>query len=98
MDDFWPYQLYIYNPETDYYESIASVDAWQEQRYPEDEPDPEFPKEKDVNGDGVVYYDGSGDFMDNEEYESWWAQYNQGNKIEIQWYLAGGTEQTLSKE
>lgn len=98
LDDFWPYQLYIYNAETDYYESIASVDAWQERRYPEDEPDPEFPKEKDVNGDGVVYYDGSGDFMDNEEYKAWCTQYNQGNEINIQWYLAGGTEKTLSKE
>ena len=98
LDNFWPYQLYIYNPETDYYESSASVDAWQEQRYPEDEPDPEFPKEKDVNGDGVVYYDGSGDFMDNEEYESWCAQYNQGNEIEIQWYLVSGTEPTLSED
>lgn len=98
LDDFWPYQLYIYNAETDCYESIASVDAWQERRYPEDEPDPEFPKEKDVNGDGVVYYDGSGNFMDNEEYKAWCTQYNQGNEINIQWYLAGGTEQTLSKE
>lgn len=98
LDNFWPYQLYIYNSETDYYESIASVDAWQEQRYPEDEPDSEFPKEEDVNGDGVVYYDGSGDFMDNEEYKAWCAQYNQGNEIKIQWYLAGGTERSDAQE
>ena len=88
----------ILKEDSDYYESIASVDAWQERRYPEDEPDPEFPKEKDVNGDGVVYYDGSGNFMDNEEYKAWCTQYNQGNEINIQWYLAGGTEPTLSKE
>ena len=104
LDDFWPYFLYYYNPEEDLYEYIASIDAWQEQRYAEDEPDPEFPKKKDLNGDGVVYYDdmvqsyeNPEHVMDNEEYEKWCAKYNQGNEIQIQWYLASGTESAASE-
>lgn len=93
LDKFWPYLLYKYNPATDLYEIVAFVDAWQERIYEDIEPDPDFPKDKDLNGDGVVYYDMSGDYydpawiIDNEEYARWCKQYNQGNEKEIQWSL-----------
>ena len=36
--DFWPYTLYVYNPESDLYRDVGSVDAWsrdfQPQNYP----------------------------------------------------------------
>ena len=68
------------------------MDAWQ-QRISEDvEPDPDFPVEKDLDGDGVVYYDMVENYyapvmiMDNAEYEKWCEQYNKANTKEIQWY------------
>ena len=92
LDDFWPYDLYVYNAETDKYELVALMDAWQ-QRISEDvEPDPDFPVEKDLDGDGVVYYDMAENYyapvmiMDNAEYEKWCEQYNKANTKEIQWY------------
>lgn len=102
-DDFWPYLLYYYNSETDCYEYVTSVDAWQE--IEGIEPNPPFPKDKDLNGDGIVYYDNMAEnydnpqrIMDNEEYKKWCEKYNHGNEIKIQWYLAGGTESTLLEE
>ena len=93
LDDFWPYFLYYYNPEVDFYEYITSVDAWQKKE--DIEENPPFPKEKDLNGDGVVYYhdmaqtyDNPETILDNEEYEKWCEKYNQGDVVEIQWYLA----------
>lgn len=102
LDDFWPYFLYYYNPEADFYEYIASVDARQKRE--DIGQDPPFPKDKDLNGDGVVYYDNMAQtydnpegIMDNEEYEKWCAKYNRGNEIQIQWYLASGTESAASE-
>ena len=92
LEDFWPYDLYVYNAETDKYELVALVDAWQ-QRISEDvDPDPDFPVEKDLDGDGVVYYDMAENYyepamiMDNSEYEEWCEQYNKANTKEIHWY------------
>lgn len=92
MDDFWPYSLYKYNARTDKYEAVALMDAWQQQIFEDSEPDPDFPIEKDVDGDGIVYYDMSDDYyapsmiMDNAEYEKWCLKYNTGNIKSIKWY------------
>lgn len=92
LDDFWPYHLFRYNNQTDKYECIANIDAWQYQIAEDIEPDPEFPKDKDLDGDGILYYDASKDdykpamIMDNEEYEAWCEQYNRGTKKVIIWY------------
>lgn len=91
LDDFWPYSLYLYNEETDIYENVACVDAWQKVRM-DMEPDPDFPTDKDTDGDGIVYYDWGKDYyqpqtiMDNAEYEKWCENYNTAKKIEILWY------------
>lgn len=92
MEDFWPYSLYKYNAQTDKYEAVALMDAWQQQISEDSEPDPDFPVEKDTDGDGIVYYDMSDDYyapsmiMDNAEYEEWCEKYNTGNIKSIKWY------------
>ncbi len=92
LDDFWPYSLLKYNVQTDKYEKIANIDAWQYQIAEDVEPDPEFPKERDLDGDGIVYYDISENYyepvmiMDKAEYEVWCKQYSEGNMVEIIWY------------
>lgn len=85
LDDFWPYHLLKYNPEKDVYESIAHVDAWQKELYPEG-----FPVDADKDGDGIVYYTTPAsyiptEFMDNAEYDIWCEQYNKGTVKKIQW-------------
>lgn len=91
LEDFWPYFLSKYNAEEDQYERIACMDAWQKQIYEDEDPDPEFPDEKDLDGDGIVYYDYSDDYsepemvMDRAEYEQWCEQYQSGNIQEINW-------------
>ena len=92
MEDFWPYSLHKYNARTDKYEAVALMDAWQQQIFEDSEPDPDFPVEKDSDGDGIVYYDMSGDYyepsmiMDNAEYEEWCEQYETENIKSIKWY------------
>lgn len=94
LDDFWPYSLYQYDAEMDKYEVLANIDAWQCKMYEGAEPDPEFPLEKDLDGDGIVYYDLSEDYynptmiMDKEEYEKWCEQHFTGTQKgleEITW-------------
>lgn len=85
LDDFWPYHLLKYNPEKDVYESIAHVDAWQKELYPEG-----FPVDADKDGDGIVYYTAPAsyiptEFMDKAEYDTWCEQYNKGTAKTIQW-------------
>lgn len=92
LEDFWPYALLKYDVETDTYEQVANIDAWQRTISEDSEPDPEFPREKDLDGDGIVYYDISISYyeptmiMDNAEYSKWCEQYNTGNKKEIKWH------------
>ena len=90
-EDFWSYYLFQYNAQTDKYENVANIDAWQYQKSEDSEPDAEFPKDKDLDGDGVVYYDNTqydkpAMIMDKAEYETWCGQYNEGNEKKITWY------------
>lgn len=91
LDDFWPYALLKYDESTDRYERIADMDAWQYQIHGDVAPDPEFPKEKDLDGDGIVYYDMSRGYyepiniMDKAEYDAWCGQYDSGSIKQIDW-------------
>lgn len=49
--DFWPYTLYLYNPESDRYKNVGSVDAWSRDYQPEG-----YPENADTSGTGFVYY------------------------------------------
>lgn len=77
--DFWPYDLYAYDAETDTYQPAGSVDAWSSEQPAAAE---EFPTDIDADGDGMVYFllpadwDGSysgGYLADGAEYEAWWS-------------------------
>lgn len=48
--EFWPYNLHRYRPETDVYEDMGSVDAWDKELVSSG-----FPRDVDADGDGMVY-------------------------------------------
>ena len=54
--EFWPYVLYRYDAESDSYQCVAMVDAWDSAIYPRDDTGNAFPKDVDVSGKGIVYY------------------------------------------
>lgn len=90
--DFWPYSVYLYDSETDEYQSLGAVDAWDKIRT-EAEMNSEgerFPDSIDADGDGIVYYilpadwDGQYDMepVDGSAYESWKKGYlNEAEEI-----------------
>ncbi len=77
LDDFWPYSVYQYQKDTDTYELLTRVDAWQYILFEGAQPDPDFPKEADVDGDGILYYLPDletfepTNIMDNVAYAQW---------------------------
>ena len=79
--DFWPYTLYRYNSETDIYDQIASVDAWDKSFTQQDSQGNLFPDSIDQDGDGMVYYiisyAQSEDVqpVDNTQYDEWYQSY-----------------------
>lgn len=79
VDEFWPYQFYRYDPESDTYEAVAKVDAWSVGFAEKDGEGNPFPAEIDEDGDGMVYYaTPSGRYglpMDGREYQSWRESY-----------------------
>ena len=94
--DFWPYALYRYDAESDSYQRIARVDAWDGRLHPQDYDGNPFPKDADVSGAGIVYYvaeDGElygedGAFapapMDQADFEKWEASWQgSGSVVEV---------------
>ena len=76
--DFWPYNVYQYNPETDEYEAVFSVDAWDRELADTDYDGNPYPADVDVNNDGIVFYIMPGGSYDTDhpvslrEYKSWY--------------------------
>ncbi len=54
--DFWPYTIWKYNEDALEYETVASVEAWDGNNFPEDMSGNPFPAEYDKNKDGVLFY------------------------------------------
>ena len=96
--DFWPYVLYRYDAESDSYQRIAQVNAWDGRLYAQDYAGNPFPKDVDVSGAGIVYYvaengelygeDGAFAVapMDQADFEKWEASW-QGNASVVQYPL-----------
>ena len=60
---FWPFNLYQYDPETKTYVELAAVDAWDLTCVEGDETlTAAFPRDVDIDGDGLVYYILTGDW------------------------------------
>lgn len=77
--DFWPYNLYQYEPDSDAYIMVGMIDAWDMSYAEKDFNGNPFPEEIDADGDGIVYYiitDGTyGTPVDLEEYNQWRRSY-----------------------
>jgi len=101
-DHFWPYSLYQYAPETDSYELVGMVDAWDKNYAGTDEKGDPFPSEVDQSGTGFVYYimeDGQYDDthpVDAAEYDKWVSIYI-GNAAEFQIQYMDLTEDNISQ-
>lgn len=99
--EFWPYTLYGYNPETDIYDQIASVDAWDKTIAEEDSQGNRFPDGIDQDGDGMVYsiipYAQSEDTqpVDNAQYDEWYQSYI-GDAAKVQIPYQKLTEQNIA--
>ena len=94
--DFWPYVLYRYDAESDSYQRIAQVNAWDGRLYAQDYAGNPFPKDVDVSGAGIVYYvaengelygeDGAFAVapMDQADFEKWEASWQgSGSVVEV---------------
>lgn len=86
-EDFWPYDLYTYDAETDTYQRIGSVDGWDYRMTSAGPPHQVFPTDIDTDGDGMVYFmlpaDWDGSYSsaylaDGPEYEAWRNSYLNG--------------------
>lgn len=86
-EDFWPYDLYTYDTETDTYQRMGSVDGWDYRMTSAGPTHQVFPTDIDADGDGMVYFllpaDWNGSYSssyltDGPEYEAWRAGYLEG--------------------
>lgn len=73
---FWPYTLYQFDQLTKTYINIGSVDAWDKSLSEKNGNGNLFPKDIDINGDGIVYYimldeNELSTPVDLEEYNQW---------------------------
>lgn len=91
-DAMWPYSMYKYNAETDTYDKVAGVDAWDGSVFPTGWDGESFPSDKDTDGDNILYstidYASESDYVwiDNAQYEEWHNGYiNGANKNELEW-------------
>lgn len=88
-DNFWPYSLYQYAPDSDSYKLVGMVDAWDKNYRETDDQNHPFPSDVDKSGTGFVYYimkDGQYDTthpVDASEYNQWLDSYI-GGASEIQ--------------
>ena len=87
--DFWPYTLYVYNPESDLYRDVGSVDAWSRDFQPQN-----YPADTDTSNSGFVYYvyrDMGTEYgvippVDESEYLQWREEYLAGAaELELPW-------------
>ena len=96
--DFWPYALYRYDAESDSYQKVAAVDAWDGSIHAQDYAGNPFPKDADVSGAGIVYYvaengesygeSGTPDVapMDQADFQKWEASW-QGSGAVVEFSL-----------
>lgn len=89
--DFWPFNVYVYNAETDAYEFIgycaqASLEAMKQMGWEE-----RFPAEADLDGDGIVYEisnetTGNLDWVDEDGYRFWFENiFGTQGPMEMPW-------------
>ncbi|MBE5836166.1 MAG: hypothetical protein E7309_16305 [Butyrivibrio sp.] len=94
-DNFWPFDLYIFDRQTDSFAYIASVNSTQllhdyETGELDDELNEDFPYEEDKDKDGKIYSISNDEeiiVMDNAEYEEWIKKYiDESKRITPDWH------------
>ena len=85
-DDFWNYHVSIYNPETDTYDYLASVEQLSKAAMEQMGRADEFPGIEDIDGNGIVYvinynWGETIDTLDDMRYEMWRNLYEGGEKM-----------------
>lgn len=73
---FWPYSVMQYNPSSDSYSSVGSVDAWDKSAFSRDFDGNLFPDSYDTSNSGILYYINADGYnsalpVDKEVYEQW---------------------------
>ena len=92
-DEFWPFDIYVYEEETDVYVKRWKVDAWEKRLKEVDHNGIEFPDDIDLDKDGIVYRILNEEtnellLLDKEEYEDWFSERIKGaEEISINWNL-----------
>ena len=91
-DGFWPFNAFVYDPETDVYEFIGFADACSLDLMTELEVQDQFPAEADEDGNGIVYTlsdeskGGSAGDVDDSVYLEWVAPiFGDGSKVDLPW-------------
>ena len=83
-EKIWPYTLYQYNAETDSYDVIAQVEAWDKEIRDTDYEGNAFPDDVDTDKDQTVYYIMETDEyahrtpVDGKEYDQWYESFRNG--------------------
>lgn len=88
MGDFWPYMVYRYDHETDIYDCIFTVDAWEKEYRVEDYDGNPYPEEVDAEQEGIVFYIMKGAEYDmssvtpvnRNDYEAWRENWGLGGR------------------
>ncbi len=102
--EFWPYEIYHYDADTDSYQNIGTVDAWDKSLSEKNYEDELFPADIDKDGDGVIYYvlpvawEWPYDdeyLMDGAEYEAWQKE-KIGDASEIEILYQSLTEENIA--
>lgn len=89
--DFWPYTMYQYNPQTDQYDFLADVRAWDKTYGSTSYDGTAFPEELDQDKDGVIYeintdpaWEAEPERYDGEAFNEWVSQHIGGaSKIQM---------------
>lgn len=73
---FWPYSVMQYDPSSDSYSSVGSVDAWDKSAFSRDFDGNLFPDSYDTSNSGILYYINADGYnsalpVDKEVYEQW---------------------------
>lgn len=98
--DFWPYNLYQYNTDSESYVLVGMVDAWDKNYMETDNQNNPFPSDIDKSKTGFVYYimeDGEYDNtnpVDASVYDDWTNTYI-GDALEIQIQYMDLTEDSI---
>lgn len=89
-EDFWPFNAFVYQPETDSYEFYGSAAQYDLNALKEMGWEDRFPADSDEDGNGIVYEISNGDevfFADDAAYEEWReGAFGTDGPMELPWH------------